>query len=83
MDEQLNFTPPENEQDELLSDIPAAVTAGTEEHAEAVEAPQPPAPPRNRKSPARLRLIPPFWVSVLLWVRLSCYLSRSSILSAP
>ena len=28
MDEQLNFTPPENEQDELLSDIPAAVTAG-------------------------------------------------------
>ena len=52
MDEQLNFTPPENEQDELLSDIPAAVTAGTEEHTEAVEAPQPAEEPEKpRKAP--------------------------------
>lgn len=58
MDEQLNFTPPENEQDELLSDIPAAVTAGTEEHTEAVEAPQPPAP-QPGEEPEKPRKAPP------------------------
>ena len=51
MDEQLNFTPPENEQDELLSDIPAAVTAGTEEHTETVAAPCPAAGRGAGKAP--------------------------------